>query len=168
MLKLLHFAQDEGLQGLWQAWPRPSPEACLTLVVYGLFQAALQRIVPGKRFEGPVTPKGNTPVYKVLSHCTSFLQHALTHHTVFAAAGTLWVLVPFVLLYPLSSPCKLIPTLCCTAGKWCAVLLHHNGCFCWCLGVRYRQIRFVCYQTVPSPLFECCAHAMHNCCEHGR
>lgn len=65
LLKLLHFAQDQGLQGLWQAWPRPGSEACLTLVAYGLFQAALQHLVPGKRFEGPVTPKGNTPVYKV-------------------------------------------------------------------------------------------------------
>ena len=67
----MEFAQTEGLHGLWQAWPQPSLEAWLILVAFGVFQAALQRFVPGKRFEGPVTPNGNTPVYKVLtSDCT--------------------------------------------------------------------------------------------------
>ena len=65
--KLVEFAQIEGLQGLWQAWPQPTAEAWYILLSFGLFQAALQRFVPGKRFEGPVTPNGNTPVYQVLT-----------------------------------------------------------------------------------------------------
>ena len=63
--KFVEFAQTEGLHGLWQAWPQPSAEAWYILLSFGLFQAALQRFVPGKRFEGPVTPNGNTPVYQV-------------------------------------------------------------------------------------------------------
>lgn len=124
LLKLLHFAQDRGLQGLWQAWPRPGSEACLTLVAYGLFQAALQCIVPGKRFEGPVTPKGNTPVYKVRSHCTASLhsQHTVTPFIVFAA-GTLYMLSLVVLLYPLSSLGKLRYHPC--------ALLQANGVQCY-------------------------------------
>ncbi len=63
--KFVEFAQIEGLHGLWQAWPQPTAEAWYILLSFGLFQAALQRFVPGKRFEGPVTPNGNTPVYQV-------------------------------------------------------------------------------------------------------
>lgn len=63
--QFVDFAQAQGFQGLWQAWPKPSREAWLTLISFGVVQAALQRFVPGKRFEGPVTPNGNTPVYKV-------------------------------------------------------------------------------------------------------
>lgn len=69
--KLVEFAQSEGLHGLWQAWPQPSAEAWLILLSFGTFQAALQRYVPGKRFEGPVTPNGNTPVYKVCTEICS-------------------------------------------------------------------------------------------------
>ena len=64
--KFFQYAQSEGLHGLWQAWPQPSLEAWLILLAFGSFEAALQRYVPGKRFEGPITPNGNTPVYKVI------------------------------------------------------------------------------------------------------
>ena len=70
--KFVGFAQTEGFQGLWQAWPQPSLEAWVTLVCFGLFEAALQRFVPGKRFEGPVTPDGNIPVYKVTAFMLLF------------------------------------------------------------------------------------------------
>ena len=63
--KFVEFGQTEGFKGLWQAWPQPSLEAWLIVLTFGLFEAVLQRYVPGKRFEGPVTPNGNTPVYKV-------------------------------------------------------------------------------------------------------
>lgn len=62
--KFVEFGQTEGFKGLWQAWPQPSLEAWLIVLTFGLFEAVLQRYVPGKRFEGPVTPNGNTPVYK--------------------------------------------------------------------------------------------------------
>jgi 7-dehydrocholesterol reductase len=32
--------------------------------IFALVQLILMRVVPGKRFEGPITPKGNIPVYK--------------------------------------------------------------------------------------------------------
>lgn len=32
--------------------------------VFAAVQLILMRVVPGKRFEGPITPKGNVPVYK--------------------------------------------------------------------------------------------------------
>ena len=65
--KFAEFAQSEGLAGLWKAWPQASLEAWLILLAFGTFEAVLQRYVPGKRFEGPVTPNGNTPVYTVLT-----------------------------------------------------------------------------------------------------
>lgn len=67
----MEYAQAEGLQGLWQAWPQPSLEAWLVLLAFGSFQAVLQRYAPGKRFEGPVTPNGNIPVYKVTAFAES-------------------------------------------------------------------------------------------------
>ena len=62
----MEYAQNEGLQGLWQAWPQPSLEAWTILLAFGSFEALLQRFAPGKTFEGPITPNGNTPVYKVM------------------------------------------------------------------------------------------------------
>ncbi len=41
-----------------------SPTAWKILVFFAAFQLILMRVVPGKPFLGPVTPKGNTPVYK--------------------------------------------------------------------------------------------------------
>ena len=64
--KFVQFASHEGLQGLWQAWPQPSLEAWTILLAFGSFEALLQRYAPGKTFEGPITPHGNTPVYKVM------------------------------------------------------------------------------------------------------
>jgi len=32
--------------------------------IFSLFQILLMKYLPGKRFEGPITPKGNIPVYK--------------------------------------------------------------------------------------------------------
>lgn len=47
----------------------PEQHVCLqawfTLLVFGSLQALLQLALPGRRHEGPTTPKGNTPVYKV-------------------------------------------------------------------------------------------------------
>ena len=34
------------------------------LAVFAVFQLGLMKVVPGKPFLGPVTPKGNTPIYK--------------------------------------------------------------------------------------------------------
>ena len=64
-LPLYHYFKAQGVQGVWLAWPRPSLEACAILAAFGAFEAALQLLLPGKTVKGPVTPKGNVPIYKV-------------------------------------------------------------------------------------------------------
>ncbi|QDZ23633.1 sterol reductase [Chloropicon primus] len=44
--------------------PTVSWEATSYIAAFGAFQAFLQLAVPGKEFIGPVSPKGNRPVYK--------------------------------------------------------------------------------------------------------
>jgi 7-dehydrocholesterol reductase len=58
-------AKKEGLEGLWNLWPTPSSEAWAILAVFGAAEAVLQLYLPGKTFYGPISPKGNIPVYKV-------------------------------------------------------------------------------------------------------
>jgi 7-dehydrocholesterol reductase len=41
-----------------------SPTAWSLIVIFIVFQLALMRLLPGTTFEGPLTPKGNVPVYK--------------------------------------------------------------------------------------------------------
>lgn len=52
---------------IWGAW-KPiffgTKVSWAIIVSFALFQIFLMRIVPGKPFFGPVTPMGNTPVYK--------------------------------------------------------------------------------------------------------
>ena len=60
------FVRKAGLLGLRGAWPWPSAEAWTILAVFGTLQAALQLGLPGAEHKGPVSPKGNVPVYKVL------------------------------------------------------------------------------------------------------
>jgi 7-dehydrocholesterol reductase len=67
---LVHFTQKAGLQGLRGAWPWPSAEAWTILAVFGALQAALQLGLPGAEHRGPVSPKGNVPVYKALLFTT--------------------------------------------------------------------------------------------------
>ena len=73
LLAFQKFVQLEGPSGLWAAWPRPSLEAWGYVAGHGLLQAALLLGLPGRTHHGPVTPKGNVPVYKV---CTVALQSA--------------------------------------------------------------------------------------------
>lgn len=59
---------DQGLfTTVWSIW-KPvffgSALAWKMIIGYGAFQLFLMRIIPGKPFLGPITPKGNTPVYK--------------------------------------------------------------------------------------------------------
>jgi 7-dehydrocholesterol reductase len=58
--------RDHGLlEGLRSIWPMPTVVAGKIILGFALFEAALQLLLPGKRFEGPVSPSGNVPVYKV-------------------------------------------------------------------------------------------------------
>lgn len=41
-----------------------NPTAWKLILIFSLFQLALMRLLPGKPFQGPITPKGNIPLYK--------------------------------------------------------------------------------------------------------
>lgn len=57
--------RDRGiLEGLKAVWPMPTLVAGKIILGFALFEAALQLLLPGKRFEGPISPAGNVPVYK--------------------------------------------------------------------------------------------------------
>ncbi|MQL79664.1 hypothetical protein Taro_012107 [Colocasia esculenta] len=58
------YFKQHGLQGFKDIWPTPSLIAWKIIFVYGIFEAALQLLLPGKRVEGPISPNGNTPIYK--------------------------------------------------------------------------------------------------------
>jgi 7-dehydrocholesterol reductase len=59
-----HLREHGVLEGLKAIWPMPTMAAWKIIFGFGLFEAALQLLLPGKRFEGPVSPSGNVPVYK--------------------------------------------------------------------------------------------------------
>jgi 7-dehydrocholesterol reductase len=75
LVRVFQFVREEGLTGVYNVWPRPSAEAWSYLAFFGAMQAAFQLLIPGPEFRGPVTPKGNTPVYKVGLSRTSSDMH---------------------------------------------------------------------------------------------
>ncbi len=55
------------LATIWSAWAPVfwgSKVAWSIIAIYAISQLALMRLLPGRRFEGPITPQGNIPVYK--------------------------------------------------------------------------------------------------------
>lgn len=52
------------LYRIWQPYFFGSPTAWLMIAVFAIFELALMKLVPGKPFAGPITPKGNIPLYK--------------------------------------------------------------------------------------------------------
>ncbi len=66
IVELVQFAQKAGFSGVRVSWPWPSPEAWAIIASFGGLQAFLQLALPGAVHKGPVSPKGNVPVYKVL------------------------------------------------------------------------------------------------------
>ena len=71
VLQTFGYLKENGLQGFISIWPSPtSPIAWKIIASYAAFEAALQLLLPGKRVEGPISPAGNRPIYKV--HCLSF------------------------------------------------------------------------------------------------
>ena len=62
---LLGFITKAGWRGVWDAWPTPSWAAWAHVAIFGVVEAGLQLLLPGKTHKGPITPKGNVPVYKV-------------------------------------------------------------------------------------------------------
>ncbi|KAG2650821.1 hypothetical protein PVAP13_1NG168600 [Panicum virgatum] len=65
VLKTYEHLREHGLvEGLKAIWPMPTAVAWKIIFGFGLFEAVLQLLLPGKRFEGPISPTGNVPVYK--------------------------------------------------------------------------------------------------------
>ncbi|WP_068470219.1 7-dehydrocholesterol reductase [Candidatus Protochlamydia phocaeensis] len=67
----LRFGQFVTEQGLWKTFSTiwfpyffGTPEAWKILGVFAGFELALMRLLPGKRYEGPITPAGNIPLYR--------------------------------------------------------------------------------------------------------
>ncbi|KAF6149871.1 hypothetical protein GIB67_008592 [Kingdonia uniflora] len=58
------YLMQNGLQGFKDIWPKPTATAWKIIACYGVFEAVLQLFLPGKRFEGSISPEGNRPVYK--------------------------------------------------------------------------------------------------------
>lgn len=63
-----HLVQEVGLFKILVQISYPiifgSPMAWKIIAIYASFQLLLMKIVPGKPFEGPITPMGNIPIYK--------------------------------------------------------------------------------------------------------
>ncbi|MCE0724047.1 MULTISPECIES: 7-dehydrocholesterol reductase [Legionella] len=49
---------------VWKPYFWGTSLAWKIILVFAVFELALMRILPGKPFNGPITPKGNVPVYK--------------------------------------------------------------------------------------------------------
>lgn len=56
LLKLIYKAWIPYIFGSWTAWK--------FIVPFAIFELILMRVLPGKMTKGPVTPAGNTPIYK--------------------------------------------------------------------------------------------------------
>lgn len=68
VLKTWDYLRQHGLEGFAEIWPRPSAIAWKIIAVYAAFEATLQLLLPGKTVQGPLSPAGNQPVYKVLPY----------------------------------------------------------------------------------------------------
>lgn len=66
IVEFLYLIQSDGfLTTLQSIWPSPFDVYTWKLILsFMAFELCLMRLVPGKDFYGPVTPGGNTPVYK--------------------------------------------------------------------------------------------------------
>ncbi|NNM43727.1 MAG: 7-dehydrocholesterol reductase, partial [Chlamydiae bacterium] len=68
LTNLVTFVQSQGVLGafsrIWAPVFFGSKVAWTIIAIFAVFQLLLMRFVPGKRFEGPITPKGNIPIYK--------------------------------------------------------------------------------------------------------
>lgn len=62
---LVSYVQSEGLLRTLEFYEKADLDAWVIFGVFGLIQALFQLFLPGKTVQGPITPKGNTPIYKV-------------------------------------------------------------------------------------------------------
>ncbi|KTD61462.1 7-dehydrocholesterol reductase [Legionella santicrucis] len=55
---------SQSIYSIWQPYFWGSAIAWKIILVFIVFELALMRVLPGKIFHGPISPKGNVPVYK--------------------------------------------------------------------------------------------------------
>ncbi|AUH72511.1 7-dehydrocholesterol reductase (7-DHC reductase) (Sterol Delta(7)-reductase) (protein DWARF 5) [Legionella sainthelensi] len=55
---------SQSIYSIWQPYFWGSAIAWKIIIVFIVFELALMRLLPGKIFHGPISPKGNVPVYK--------------------------------------------------------------------------------------------------------
>ena len=117
---LRRLATAEGVAAVRQHFPRPTAFAVAAVTIFVLFEAALLVLLPARQHEGPLTPSGVRPRYR-LNGLPAWL---VTHATFFAAAGLGWF--PPSVLYDHFG--DLVVTLCLFALAFC-VLLYVKGRF---------------------------------------
>jgi 7-dehydrocholesterol reductase len=78
--KLAHLFVKEGFIStcytIWSPVFFGTPVAWKILGYFALFELILMRLIPGKLFKGPVTPGGNTPIYKangIACYCITYV-----------------------------------------------------------------------------------------------
>lgn len=87
---ILHQGLFSTIWSIWSPLFFGSPTAWKIIGAFAAFQLLLMKIVPGKPFLGPVTPKGNTPVYKA----NGVACFSITFATYFLAAYKLHLFSP--------------------------------------------------------------------------
>jgi 7-dehydrocholesterol reductase len=73
MINTIYFIWQPVMFGSYLAWK--------IIFIFGVFQIFLMKVLPGKQFHGPITPKGNVPVYKangVLAFFTTIIVFCIT------------------------------------------------------------------------------------------
>ncbi|XP_064606557.1 uncharacterized protein LOC135471311 isoform X2 [Liolophura sinensis] len=75
----------DGLTEMWSSVRICSPLSVSLVLGYAVWGLVMMKFLPGKDVEGPLTPKGNTPVYKD----NGFLYYVTTMMTFFALAFAL-------------------------------------------------------------------------------
>lgn len=61
---LLHQGVFTTVYHIWQPYLFGSATAWKIIFLFAIFELALMHLLPGKKFHGPLTPKGNIPEYK--------------------------------------------------------------------------------------------------------
>jgi 7-dehydrocholesterol reductase len=91
---LLPLFSAAGWRSLLMHWPWPSASAVTIVLVFAVFEVILLQGLPGKAFEGPITPSGARPRYKLNGIAAWFVTHALFFGCSFGLhlfkAGIVW------------------------------------------------------------------------------
>jgi 7-dehydrocholesterol reductase len=91
---LARLLDADGRRAVIEHWPWPTLAAAQIVAAFAVFEYALLVALPGKTFEGPVTPTGVRPAYKlngvlawVISHAAFF---GLSYGAGWFRAGIVW------------------------------------------------------------------------------